>query len=260
MNENEEFKPKGLPVILSRLPFFEISRTRNTIPSQIRTYSNQWGNLSIRGQLTQSHRDVLEALFSQADFKQYDDGAIKIKFDPYKVKTFMEKGSAGKTNINHILEKIEEMKKSSFDFEAEKGKIAFEDFRIFQDEKTQSQKILEGNSLNNYEKRTAYRVTLSYHWYDLLKNTSVNSSYIDKHKYIRKMKYSLSKSVTRFLLTHSNKKKLNYNLDTLFEIVKTDQSQDITRKWGKYLTEDEELIGDCGFFIEKDRIKRIEYL
>jgi hypothetical protein len=203
---------------------------------------------------------VLEALFSQADFKQYDDGAIKIKFDPYKVKTFMEKGSAGKTNINHILEKIEEMKKSSFDFEAEKGKIAFEDFRIFQDEKTQSQKILEGNSLNNYEKRTAYRVTLSYHWYDLLKNTSVNSSYIDKYKYIRKMKYSLSKSVTRFLLTHSNKKKLNYNLDTLFEIVKTDQSQDITRKWGKYLTEDEELIGDCGFFIEKDRIKRIEYL
>lgn len=39
-----------------------------------------------------------------------------------------------------------------------------------------------------------------------------------------------------------------------------DESQDITRKWGKYLIEDEALIDDCGFFIEKDRIKGIEYI
>lgn len=71
------------PVLASRCPVFSPSIRQGKTDWKVTT---KWGSASVVGNITQTHRGILDAIFANAiDTKMTNTGAVEILFDPYTI-------------------------------------------------------------------------------------------------------------------------------------------------------------------------------
>jgi hypothetical protein len=164
-----------------------------------------WGQVSVKGILTQIHRDVLDAIMVVAEENWVVDNCMKVKFDPAKVIRRIKPKT--RTNLTWLMRLI----KSMGDVEAELQisgqsrsiysnvvKQVEYDSEIERKRKLVRQKGYEGTVQSNY-----WIVELSAAFTTLFK-TELNINYAEVLPDIVRLKHGLSKAVARWFLTHQD--------------------------------------------------------
>lgn len=162
-----------------------------------RKLASPWGDVIVRGNiLTQIHRDILDAIFTQnKEVKTTPNGNIAVFFSGYEIQSFLGKKSL--TNNTWLKKKLNEIKTTNIEFKDGQGNEY--DFNI-----TDS----GGYSV----KQDSFVIVFTEAYMNFFgKQTTVD--YKDEIKKLLEVHDPLVKAIIRFFFTHAND--MSIDLDKL---------------------------------------------
>lgn len=167
-----------------------------------------WGTASVRGRLTQTHRNVLDSIFAFAiDFDEMDNGAMEVLVDPYTI--------AKVTGSSRDYEWLASKRKDSIlsDLRHADVNVTLKDGTWYSggivSEWRESTRMVDlpGGALKG--KRPLLAVTISAAWMQLYKKT-LSVGYRDLLPAIAALPSGAQQALVRFCITHQQ---LNMKLD-----------------------------------------------
>jgi len=155
---------------------------------RVRKITTAWGSVKIKGNiLTQTHRDIIDAIFATATFSEETTrGNVALFFSGYEVQNFL--GMKSKTNNAWLKKKLDEIKTTNVEFTDKIGNT--HDFNL-----TDS----GGYSV----KKDSFAIVFTEGYMNFFqKQVSVN--YKTEMKKLMNIDDPLIKAMIRFFFTHAN--------------------------------------------------------
>lgn len=226
---------------------------------------SSWAEYEIKGKLDQSHRDVHDALLTahEGRIRMNDAGQIELLVNPYEVRKSLNFGLNNeqiKKKITDLITCLVVIKAPNLEIGSNivSERVAFiakednEKFtlsgaveRINQLRKSKNP-IDEAFSEVQEDGHVYWHITFSKGWSSLLLDTNTYY-YGDKLKFVRDLRYSLTKAIARFMMTH--KKGAHYEINKVIDIVAGESSSGNKRTSKSRMLKDEReilLLQQCG--------------
>lgn len=197
--------PKPLmtaPVLVSRCPVFSPSIKGGATDWQVKTL---YGTASVKGNLTQIHRNILDAVFGYAlATKPMHTGALEILTDPYVIAT--KTGSS--RDYMWLKAKLHDMKVADVDIEEANG-LRHHGGIVSEWREAKRRVAMPGGALKG--DRPLLAITISAAWMRL-HNETLTVSYRDLIPAISELQSGVLQALVRYCLTH---RVLNKQLDAV---------------------------------------------
>ncbi len=193
------------PVLASRCPVFAPSIRQGRTDWSVKT---PWGSASVEGNITQTHRNILDAIFAFAiDTKEMHTGAIEVLVDPYVIATKTHSSRDYKWLADKMSQSIlRDMKDAMVCVEDERGLRHIGG--IVSEWREANRRVpMPGGALSG--DRPLLAITISAAWMRLYRST-LTVSYPDLIPAISKLNRGVLQALVRFCLTH---RQLNMRLD-----------------------------------------------
>ena len=209
------------PVLVSRCPVFAPSikqgRTEWSLPTP-------WGSASVRGNITQIHRNILDAIFAYAlDTKPMSTGAIEVLVDPYVIAT--KTGSS--RDYQWLQRKLHDLKIADVEIIDEHG-LRHSGGIVSEWREANRRVPMPGGALHG--DRPLLAITISAAWMRLY-SSALTVSYRELLPAIAVLRHGVLQALVRFCITH---RVLNMPLDNALRYIKA--IDDKTTKRQYYLT------------------------
>lgn len=232
------------PVLASRCPAFAPSIRQGKLDWSVTT---PWGCARVNGELTQTHRNILDAIFASAiDTKDGTDGAIQILFDPFVIADM-----TGSSRDYKWLDSIfSDMKKADVHLHDKVLGLKMWGGIVSEWRESPRRVPMPGGALKG--DRPLMAVTISAVWMKMYSST-LTVNYSKLIPAIASLPSGVLQSLTRFCLTH---RELNMKLDeVLHHIGAIDES--ISRSQGFDIRKRarEADLSEFGITIEDDIVR-----
>jgi len=234
------------PVLASRCPVFAPSIRQGKTKWSV---NNKWGSASVSGNITQTHRNIFDAIFAFAiDTKTIHTGAIEILFDPYVIAT-----ETGSSRDYKWMEGIfKDMRDAFVQVEDKKSNSKWCGGIVSEWRKSKRYVPMPGGAMQG--ERPLWAITISAAWMQLYAST-LTVGYRDLIPVITALQSGVLQALVRFCLTH---RQLNMKLDeVLHHIGAIDESTSRTRRFAAIKTVMDADLSDFGITV-KDGIVRYE--
>jgi len=207
------------PVLASRLPVFYPSLKKGKTDWHVK---NVYGEVKVSGNLTQIHRNLLDAIFAfSIKTREFENGSMELLVDPFQIT------SITKSDRHHewLLEKLYEMKMANVELTDAKGLRHWGGI-VSEWREANISKSLPGGAMTG--ERKFYAITISSVWMRLYK-TSLTVNYKEFIGEISSLKSGVLQAIARHCLTHQE---LNKKLDELLmELGAINETTSRTRKY-----------------------------
>lgn len=192
------------PVIASRTPVFAPSLKGGMTNWRI---SSVYGTASVKGKLTQVHRNILDAMFAFAiKTRELGNGALEMLVDPYTI----TKETGSSRDYKWLKAKLHDMKQADVEIIDASGLQHFGGI-VSEWREANVRVPMPGGALNG--ERPLLAVTISSVWMRLY-NVKLTVSYKELIRDIAEQPSGVLQSLIRYCLTQ---RELNKKLDTLLE-------------------------------------------
>lgn len=221
------------PVLASRLPVFYPSIRQGKTNWHVK---NVYGEVKISGNLTQIHRNLLDAIFAfSMKTREFENGSMELLVDPFQIT------SITKSDRHHewLLEKLHELKMANVELTDAKGMRHWGGI-VSEWRESKMSKPMPGGALTG--ERKFYAITISSVWMRLYK-TSLTVDYKEFIGEISSLKSGVLQAVVRHCLTHQE---LNKNLDEL--LVEIGAITETTSRARRYAIKKEVVDSDLSKF------------
>ena len=200
-----------------------------------------WGRCRVTGRLGQRHADMLEAvLFCAERRKNEDAGTVKLLVDPSKVRQVM---SQSRYSLEQCWTLLRELRACTIEIETPRMRIMGGVVESAEYTKTETRRDpLTG------EQRRLWTVRLGKAWAELMR-LDMTSSHDPAP--ICRLQHGITKSVARFILTHSANRQPNggWNLDTLILAVAGEMDSNGMKNARRRLFEEADALRGMGIKI-----------
>lgn len=190
------------PVLASRCPTFAPSLKEGMTDWSISTV---YGTASVKGNLTQIHRNILDAIFGFALAKKpMHTGALEILIDPYTIAT--KTGSS--RDYKWLKSKLKDMKEASVDIVDASG-LHHHGGIVSEWREANRRVAMPGGALRG--DRPLLAITISGAWMRIF-NSTLTVGYRDLIQSIAELDSGVLQALVRYCLTH---RELNKELDEI---------------------------------------------
>ena len=172
-----------------------------------RIFSNKWVNVTVTGNINQTHQNIIDAIFASAiNIEKSPDGQIGIQFSPYRV--LKKIGHNKPTNYKWLFDRLEELRIAQVlivSADTSKGESSGI-IRLHRWSKVPNLKARKGSGFN--KESFLYGVVFERGFAKFF-NIETNINYLRKLDDIVSLSHGINQSLVRFCLSHN---RLNMDL------------------------------------------------
>jgi len=230
----------------NRLPLFQPSKRPQERKVEIVTVH---GKVKVEGKLGQPHKDLLEVIKdSSLDWGYTEDGRLAVLVDPYTIRKKLSPCQYSYTTLSNLFK---DLMRTIITIETKEYKAMgtfLADVKFSNREVTYRK---NPDPKNPDKKRKLLKVEFGTLGTKLIEQDL--SIFYDPIPIVR-LRYGISKAVTRHILSHSVQPRGGWKIDTVIKAVAGEISNDLMRQMRRKIRHDAKKLLECGILLENDRL------
>lgn len=228
----------------------------------MRKIATPWGTATVTGKLGQAHADFVEAVLRNAEaWRDYGEGQLQVRVDPYRVRTSM--GGGKKISYEQMWQVAGEVRRASIDMVIERpggglrvhggilDLIVESRQRVTDPAATLRRTAICDSDEATDGGRALWEVTLNAAFVTLI-GSDLSLNYDPQP--LARLATGIAQALARFVFTHRNQPQGGWKVDTLIAAVGASDGAQAIRDRRRELKRDAAKLAEVGIVLSGDRV------